>query len=128
MSSTVDTVSSIWDNNVIRRRTAVYFKDSEGKVEPAKEWLESLKDRVAQAVIYVRIARAESGNFGDHRSVGDGVLELRIPIGPGYRLYYAIDGQEVILLLIGGVKSTQPKDIQKAKLYWKSHKAKSKKG
>jgi putative addiction module killer protein len=113
---------------MIRRRTAIYFKDSQSKAEPARGWLEKLKDRVAQAAIYVRIARAESGNFGDHKSVGEGVMEMRIPFGPGYRLYYAFDGQEVILLLVGGDKSTQSKDIRRAKEFWESHKAKNKRG
>jgi putative addiction module killer protein len=113
---------------MIRRRTAIYFKDSQSKSEPAREWLESLRDRVAQAAIYVRIARAESGNFGDHKSVGGGVMEMRIPVGPGYRVYYALDGSDVILLLIGGSKATQSKDIQKAKEFWQSHKAKGKRG
>ncbi len=113
---------------MIRRRTAIYFKDSQSKAEPAKQWLEKLKDRVAQAAIYVRIARAESGNFGEHKSVGEGVMEMRIPVGPGYRLYYAFDGQEVILLLVGGDKSTQSKDIRRAKEFWENHKAKSKRG
>ncbi len=113
---------------MIRRRTAIYFKDLQSKSEPAREWLESLRDRVAQAAIYVRIARAESGNFGDHKSVGDGVLEMRVAVGPGYRLYYAFDGQDVILLLVGGDKSTQSKDVRKAKEFWQNHKAKVKRG
>lgn len=68
------------------------------------------------------------GTYGDHKSVGGGVMEMRIAVGPGYRLYYALDGQEVILLLVGGDKSTQSKDIQKAKQYWENHKVKSKRG
>ena len=109
---------------MIRPRTAIYFKDSQSRCEPAREWLDSLRDRVAQAAIYVRIARAESGNFGDHKSVGAGVMEMRVAVGPGYRLYYALDGQDVILLLFGGDKSTQAKDIRKAKDFWRSHRAK----
>ncbi len=108
---------------MIRRRTATYFKDLATGKEPAREWLKSLKDRMGQARISARILRAESGNFGDHKSVGEGVTELRIPVGPGYRLYYALDGEDIILLLIGGDKSTQSKDIEIAKKYWVSHKA-----
>jgi putative addiction module killer protein len=111
---------------MIRRRVAIYFKDPQSKTEPVREWLETLKDRIAQAAIYVRIARAETGNFGDHKSVGEGVMEMRIPHGPRYRLYYAFDGQDVILLLMGGDKSTRSKDIRKAKEFWANHKAKSK--
>lgn len=102
-------------------RTAIYYKDSVTKKEPAKEWLNQLKDLTAQARIFVRIERAENGLFGDHKSVGDGVLELRFDMGPGYRLYFALDGNDIILLLLGGDKSTQKKDIDQAKKYWKKH-------
>ena len=113
---------------MIRRRTAIYFKDPQSQAEPAKDWLEKLRDRMAQASIYIRIARAEMGNFGDHKSVGEGVMEMRVSVGPGYRLYYALDGEEVILLLVGGSKSTQSKDIRRAHEFWKSHKARNKRG
>jgi putative addiction module killer protein len=63
----------------------------------------------------VRLKRAELGNLGDHKSVGDGVFEMRIDYGPGYRLYFARSGGVVIILLIGGDKSSQVKDIKKAK-------------
>ena len=108
------------------RKTAVYFRDLQTGKEPAREWLESLRDPTAQSRIYVRIARAENGNFGDHRSVGEGVMELRIPVGPGYRLYYALDGVEIILLLMAGDKSTQSKDIELAKRNWLQQKAEAK--
>jgi putative addiction module killer protein len=63
------------------------------------------------------------GNFGDHRSVGEGVSEMRIDSGPGYRVYFAIDrNDEIILLLVAGNKSSQPKDIAEAKKYWNAYK------
>jgi putative addiction module killer protein len=77
-------------------RKAIYYKDSATKKEPAKDWLDKLKDLSAQARIFVRIERAESGLLGDHKSVGDGVMELRFDMGPGYRLYFALDGNEII--------------------------------
>ena len=104
-----------------KRRTAVYFKNIRGK-EPAREWLKRLKDLSARVKIFSRIDRAEEGNFGDHKSVGEGVHELRIAVGPGYRVYYALEGEEIILLLLGGDKSTQDKDIRQAKEFWKEHK------
>ena len=107
---------------MVQRRTAIYYKESQTGKEPAREWLESLKDRTGQSRIYTRIERAESGNFGDHRSVGSGVFELRLDIGPGYRVYYALDGNDIILLLVGGDKSTQSKDIDVAKQYLINHK------
>lgn len=107
---------------------AIFFKDLKLQKEPFKKWLDGLKDTAAQARISVRIARAENGNFGDHKSVGGGVFELRVPFGPGYRVYYAIEGQKIILLLFGGDKSTQSKDILKAQKLWASHKKEKQNG
>jgi putative addiction module killer protein len=78
-------------------------------------WFESLKDRRAKARIQARIDRLELGNFGDVAPVGEGVSELRIHYGPGYRVYFAKRGQVVVILLSGGDKSTQDSDIQNAK-------------
>ncbi len=69
----------------------------------------------------MRLDRAARGNFGDRKSVGGGVLELRFDFGPGYRVYFGEDGASVILLLIGGDKSTQTKDIETAKRYWNDY-------
>lgn len=80
------------------------------------KWLKRLKDVTARARILVRIQRLSlTGNFGDAKPVGDGVFEMRIDYGSGYRLYYALRGSELVLLLIGGDKSSQQKDIAKAK-------------
>ena len=80
------------------------------------KWLKRLKNTAARARILVRIQRLSlTGNFGDAKSVGDGVFEMRIDYGPGYRLYYSLRGSELVLLLIGGNKSSQQKDIAKAK-------------
>lgn len=82
------------------------------------EWLEGLKDTVGRAVILKRIDRIEEGNFGDRRSVGGGVREIRIHHGPGYRVYYGEDGPRIVLLLCGGDKGTQTKDICRARKLW----------
>ncbi len=79
------------------------------------KWLLKLKDIRGKVAIFHRIKRVKEGNFGDHKSVGDGVSELRITIGAGYRVYYTKKGEEIIILLVGGDKSTQSKDIEKAK-------------
>lgn len=78
-------------------------------------WLRTLRDRTAVARIASRLSRLEGGNFGDHRSVGDGVGELRIDHGPGYRVYFVRRGVVVVVLLCGGDKSSQARDIERAK-------------
>lgn len=78
-------------------------------------WMKALKDIRARARIYARLDRVANGNFGDVKPVGSGISELRIAYGPGYRLYIAQRGATIVLLLCGGDKSTQRKDIQRAK-------------
>lgn len=86
------------------------------------KWLKRLKDTNAKARINVRIRRLEiTENFGDAKSVGNGISELRIDYGPGYRVYFTQRGNEIILLLIGGNKSTQQKDIERAKALSKEY-------
>jgi len=80
-----------------------------------KRWLKKLKDSVGKALILERISRLRDGNPGDAGPVGEGVSEMRIHYGPGYRVYYKDTGKEIILLLCGGDKDTQQKDIAKAK-------------
>lgn len=81
-------------------------------------WLEKLRDMKGKARISARITSAKHGNFGDSKSVGEGVYEMRIHTGAGYRVYYAQEGQHVYLLISGGDKSSQTKDIVKAKEIW----------
>lgn len=85
-------------------------------------WHDCFKDIKTRAKIDIKIARLRLGNFGDTKSLGQGVYELRIHFGPGHRIYYGLDGQEIVLLLCGGDKSTQKKDIKKAKIFWKDYK------
>jgi len=79
------------------------------------DWLESLRDQVARKRIARRLAMAQAGHLGDVKSVGDGVSEMRIDHGPGYRLYFTRRGEALILLLVGGDKGSQARDIAKAK-------------
>jgi putative addiction module killer protein len=94
---------------------------AEGKI-PFDEWLNSLRDIRAQARIEQRLDRLRSGNLGDYKSIGDGIYELRIDYGNGYRVYFGQIGLVVILLLCGGDKSTQNRDIRKAKEFWQNFK------
>ena len=84
------------------------------KTEIFAKWLDGLRDIRARARILVRIERLAAGNPGDVKPVGEGVSELRIDYGPGYRVYYKRQGQKVIVLLAGGEKGTQTKDIKTA--------------
>jgi putative addiction module killer protein len=85
------------------------------QTETFSEWLAELRDKRAQAIITRRLTRLGSGNFGDAKSVGDQVSELRIDLGPGYRAYYTLKGKDVIVLLCGGDKDSQAKDVKLAK-------------
>jgi putative addiction module killer protein len=76
------------------------------------KWLSALKDRSAVTRILARLYRMEKGNLGDVKSVGQNLFEVRMFFGPGYRLYYTLEGQTIILLLCGGDKSSQCKDIE----------------
>lgn len=83
------------------------------------EWRSKIKDHLAKIAIDRRIYRMELGNFGDHKPCREGVWELRLDTGPGYRIYYAQTGKTVVLLLCGGTKRSQDEDISKACEYWK---------
>jgi putative addiction module killer protein len=76
-----------------------------------RDWINDLKDRVARARIQVRVDRLAHGNPGQHRNLAGGISELKIDVGPGYRVYYTQRGEELIILLVGGDKSSQQNDI-----------------
>ncbi len=79
-------------------------------------WLGSLRDRVAARAIAARLDRVAAGNLGDTKSLGGGLSEMRIFIGPGYRIYYTVRGRELVILLCGGDKTSQPRDLRRANL------------
>jgi len=82
------------------------------------KWLNLLRDRQAKVAVIRRVNRIEQGNFGDHKFCRDGVWELRVDVGPGYRVYYAQAGHRIVLLLCGGDKRTQNADLDRAVGYW----------
>ena len=86
--------------------------------DPYIDWLTSLADRMAKARVATRVQRMGAGNFGDCKPIAEGVWELRIDHGPGYRVYYARAGTQLILLLVGGDKRRQQADIDTALDYW----------
>lgn len=100
-----------------------YIK-ADGKI-PFADWIDSMRDKKARLKIKLRLDRVEEGNLGDYRSVGEGVFELRLNYGPGYRVYFGQVGFTIILLLCGGDKNTQVKDIQTAKKYWRDYNARN---
>lgn len=101
---------------VQRREIEIYVAEN-GRA-PFSEWLHSLRDIRARAKIRIRLDRTSLGNLGDCKSVGDGVCEMKINYGSGYRIYFGHVGNKVILLLCGGDKSSQGKDIKKAHVLW----------
>jgi putative addiction module killer protein len=97
-----------------------HYQTADGRV-PYREWLHAVSDPTAYAAIQSRTDRLKRGLFGDCEAVGEGVWELRIDTGPGYRVYYARAGKQVMLLLCGGDKRRQTADIKRAKDFWRDY-------
>jgi putative addiction module killer protein len=95
-----------------------HYLTSDGK-DIFRQWYDKLRDTKARIAIDRRINRIELGNFGDHKSLREGIWGLRIDVGPGYRVYYGIAGTQVVILLLGGDKRTQAADIDRACNYWR---------
>ena len=98
----------------------LHYRTATGRI-PYQDWLAQLKDRTATVAVIRRSIRIELGELGDHKYAGDGVSELRIDVGPGYRVYYGMVDGTVVLLLTGGDKGSQERDIARAKGYWKDY-------
>ena len=107
-----------------KEKNILTYEKADGNV-PFNEWLSALRDKKARAIIRTRINRVRLGILGDCKAVGEGVSELRIDFGAGYRVYFASEGKTIIVLLCGGDKSSQNKDIERAKEYWKDYKRRS---
>lgn len=96
------------------------YQTDNGK-RPFSQWLNDLKDKLAKAKIRLRLDRLERGNFGQCKPVGEGIFELKIDFGPGFRMYFGIVGAKCVLLLCAGTKGTQKSDIQNAKAYFRDY-------
>ena len=103
-----------------------HYSNSEGQ-DLFGRWLDGLRDRQAQARIAARLIRLCNGNLGDCKTLGGGVWELRVDWGPGYRVYYAIEGKRLVLLCDGGDKRSQSSDIKRAHERWKEWQLRGKK-
>jgi len=95
----------------------IHYQQENGRF-PFDEWIASLRDKSAKARIAGRLVQIESGNLGDSKPVGEGITELRIDVGADYRVYFGRHGQQCVILLCGGDKDSQQKDIARAKKYW----------
>jgi putative addiction module killer protein len=108
----------VTDSNAVKK--VIIYRDDSGK-EPFTIWLNTLRDATTRRRILKRLLRVENGHYGDYQAVGGGVYELRFFFGPGYRVYFGEDGNTVVVLLTGGDKSSQSRDIDQAQAYWKRY-------
>ena len=102
-------------------KTLEIYQDRNGS-EPFTAWLESLKDQRTRYRVVTRLDRVELGNLGDHKMLGAGMFELRMHFGPGYRVYCGEVDDRIVLLLAGGDKRSQSRDITKARRFWDDYK------
>ncbi len=98
----------------------VIYRDERGN-RPFSEWLDGLKDIKVRQRILARLRRLEQGNFGDCKPIGEGLSELRLFFGAGYRVYFGENAGQIVIILCGGDKASQNKDIKIAKARWKEH-------
>jgi putative addiction module killer protein len=101
-------------------KNIIVYRDARGK-EPFTDWLNRLRDATTRRRILKRLLRLEQGHYGDVKPVGEGVNELRFFFGAGYRVYFGEDGDTIIVLLCGGDKSSQHRDIRQAQAYWQEY-------
>ena len=106
--------------DIAKPKRVIVYADANGN-EPFTDWLYGLRDIMGRKRILARVARLEQGNYGDCEPVGEGVSELRMFFGPGYRVYFGEDENNIVVLLCGGDKGSQNQDIREAKAYWKEY-------
>jgi putative addiction module killer protein len=105
----------------------LHYLTPEGRC-PFQEWIESVRDRAVKHAVLARINRIRAGTLGDWRSVGKGVFELRVDLGPGYRIYFGREGKTAVVLLTAGEKRSQDADVNRAREYWRDYEARTKGG
>ena len=104
----------------MKKLSIILYSDEKGN-EPVVKWLQSIKNYKERSILQRRIAYLENGNLGDYKSLGDGLYGLRFFFGSGYRIYFAKQDDDTLILLYGGNKSSQTKDIKKAQEYLKNY-------
>ena len=105
---------------IVEPKQIVFYADENGN-EPFDVWLTALRDTKGRRRILNRLLRVSQGNFGDVESVGEGLSELRLFFGPGYRVYFGEDAENIVVILCGGDKDSQSQDIENAKAYWQEY-------
>jgi len=104
----------------VNGKIEIKFFETENGKNPVIEWLNEL-DKIYKERVSQRFNRIMHGNIGDHKSIGDGIFELRFDFGSGYRIYFGKEDNKIIILLYAGDKKTQENDIKKAKKYWQEY-------
>jgi putative addiction module killer protein len=106
--------------DIVTPKQVIAYRDRNG-AEPFTIWLDGLRDSLGRQRILIRLTRLEQGHYGDCKSVGEGINELRMFFGPGYRVYFGEHKKHIVVLLCGGDKASQQDDIQQAKIHWKEY-------
>lgn len=107
---------------IVDPKQVIFYADENGN-EPFQAWINSLRDKQGRRRIIRRLFRVQQGNYGDVKPIGKGLSELRLFFGSGYRVYFGEDAGNIIVILCGGDKDSQGRDIENAKAYWKEYKS-----
>jgi putative addiction module killer protein len=111
-------------SRTVEPKQVVIYAEEDG-TEPFQTWLDNLRDKQGRRHILKRLLRVQQGNYGDIKPIGEGLSELRIFFGPGYRVYFGEHAGNLVIVLCGGDKDSQDQDIGKAKAYWKEYKSRA---
>jgi len=106
---------------IVEPKQVVFYADANGN-EPFWAWLNKLRDKQGRRRILNRLLRVQQGNYGDVEPIGEGLSELRLFFGSGYRVYFGEEEENIVVILCGGDKDSQSRDIENAKAYWKEYK------
>jgi putative addiction module killer protein len=109
----------------VNPKQIVFYADEDGN-EPFQLWIDNLRDKQGRRRIINRLFRVQQGNYGDVEPIGEGLSELRLFFGLGYRVYFGEDTGNIVVILCGGDKDSQSRDIEDAKAYWKEYKSRGK--